>query len=428
MKGTVQDITERKQAEEVQEQRVRELAAINEVGRIVTASLSLDQVAQAAVDGIVATLAPDLAVVLFRDGDELRLLACGPDRSGFSREDIPPHVLGECLCGLALTESRPLYSYNIHNDPRCTWDECKRAGMRSFAALPLYGLERTIGVLGLASATECDYSKRATFLEALAAQVAAGLQNASLHGQVKNHAAELEQRVVERTAELQEANKELETFAYTVSHDLKAPLRGIDGYSRLLTQDYADVLDEEGKIFLHNIRNATSHMNQLIDDLLAYARLERRTLETSRLDPRSLVEALLAERAADLHGSSTTVSVDIPAITISADAEGLTQALRNLIDNAIKFTAGVPQPAIRVGACETDHGCVLWVRDNGIGFDMRYKDRIFEIFHRLHRAEDFPGTGIGLAIVRKAIESMNGCIWAESAPGKGAAFSLYLPK
>ena len=240
--------------------------------------------------------------------------------------------------------------------------------------------------------------------------------------------AELEQRVAERTAQLEVKNRELETFTYSVSHDLKAPLRGIDGYSRLLLEDYADKLDEEGRAFLHTIRKAALHMNQLIDDLLAYSRLERRPLHTGRVNPQALAASLAAERADEARARGAILTVSISCESVVADPEGLTLAIRNLLDNALKFTQGVPQPTIEIGGRENETGCILWVRDNGIGFDMKFHDRIFDIFQRLHRAEDYPGTGVGLAIVRKAMERMGGRAWAESEPGKGALFFLEIPK
>ena len=240
--------------------------------------------------------------------------------------------------------------------------------------------------------------------------------------------AELEQRVAARTAELEAKNKELETFTYSVSHDLKAPLRGIDGYSRLLIQDYADRLDDEGKFFVNTIRTATEMMSQLIDDLLAYSRLERRAFAATSVNVRPLLQALIAERAEEVHARGVTLKIDIPDATVTAEPEGLAQALRNLLDNALKFTGKIPDPHIEIGGQEKEKTCMLWVRDNGIGFDMRYHDRIFEIFQRLHPAEDYPGTGIGMAIVRKTMQRMGGRVWAESAPGKGATFFLEIPR
>lgn len=236
---------------------------------------------------------------------------------------------------------------------------------------------------------------------------------------------ELEQRVQARTAELQAKNKELETFSYSVSHDLKAPLRGIDGYSRLLLEDYLDKLDEDGRSFLRNIRHGAQQMQQLIEDLLAYSKLERRALYTSRVPLRPLVEAVLAERSHDLE--TVQVEIRVGDEAVDADRDGLAMALRNLIDNAAKFSRRQPAPRIEVASRVEDGRGILSVRDNGTGFDMKYHDLIFQIFHRLHRAEEYGGTGVGLAIVRKAMERMGGRVWAESQPGAGAVFYLDLP-
>lgn len=239
---------------------------------------------------------------------------------------------------------------------------------------------------------------------------------------------ELEQRVAERTAQLEAKTHELETFNYSVSHDLKAPLRGIDGYSRLLLEDYMDQLDDDGRTFLRNIRTATDQMHQLIDDLLAYSRLERRDLSKARVNIQELIRTLLAEYTAEKQTRNIVVNVKVPCHTLATDPEGLAMALRNLIENAFKFTRDTANPVIEIGGRNTETSCIIWVRDNGIGFDMRYHDRIFEIFQRLHRAEDFAGTGIGLAIVRKAIERMGGRVWAESEVGHGATFYLEIPR
>ena len=240
--------------------------------------------------------------------------------------------------------------------------------------------------------------------------------------------AELEQRVERRTAELAAKNRELETFTYSVSHDLKAPLRGIDGYSRLLLEDYADKLDEDGRRFLASVRQASAHMGQLIDDLLAYSRIERREPRLVRLRPLDLVRDQLHALAPEIETRGVAVTVDVPEdLEALADVQGLAIAVRNLLDNALKFTRACAAPAIGVSACREGEFIKLSVRDNGIGFDARFTERIFEIFQRLHRSEDYPGTGIGLAIVRKAMERMGGRARAESTPGQGATFHLEFP-
>ena len=238
---------------------------------------------------------------------------------------------------------------------------------------------------------------------------------------------ELEERVKLRTQQLEAANKELETFTYTVSHDLKAPLRGIDGYSRLLLDEHAGQLDEEGRKFLANIRFGAEQMNQLIEDLLAYSRMERRHMNHTTLDLADLVKAVVQERAPELAERGVAVDLDVGSIVVKADPEGLRLALRNLIDNALKFSRDSAKPSVRISANQTREGIDLAVSDNGIGFDMRFVDRIFEIFQRLQRSEEYPGTGIGLAIVRKAMQRMGGGVRAESQPGQGATFVLELP-
>jgi PAS domain S-box-containing protein len=240
--------------------------------------------------------------------------------------------------------------------------------------------------------------------------------------------AELEERVRARTAELAATNKELETFTYSVSHDLKAPLRGIDGYSRLLLEDHLGQLNEEGRLFIGNVRHGVEQMSQLIEDLLAYSRMERRDLHGVPLDLARQIAAVLNERAEEISARGIEVKVELDALTAHADPDGLALVLRNLIDNALKFSRDSRPPMLTISGSLTEKSVTLAFTDNGIGFDMQFQDRIFEIFQRLQRAEDYPGTGVGLAIVRKAMQRMGGRVWASSAPGQGATFYLELPR
>ena len=289
--------------------------------------------------------------------------------------------------------------------------------------------EQLIGTINL-FAKEANYfsDEHQEVVEEVANQLAIALHQHRLKAEIELQNEILEERVQQRTAELQAVNQELETFSYSVSHDLKAPLRGIDGYSQLLLEDYMDVLDEDGRIFLQKVRRATEQMNQLIEDLLAYSRLERRSLQVKEIDIHHLVNSLVNAHAATLDDPNTTIDINIPFQTVAADEDGLAMALRNLIENAFKFTRDVPAPQIQLGGQETDISCILWVQDNGIGFDMTHNERIFEIFQRLHRSEIYPGTGIGLAMVRKAMDRIGGKVWAESEPGKGAKFYLEIVK
>ncbi|RME83072.1 MAG: GAF domain-containing protein [Caldilineae bacterium] len=185
------------------EERLAELVALNTLSQRVSSSLSPQEVVRATIEALTGPLAPDLALVYLRQSERLLLAASGPPNTPYLYPEMPEHRVGECLCGLAASEGRPIYSEDIHCDLRCTWEECKRAGLRSFAALPLSGRDGIIGVLALASATRRDFSKQRDFLETVAAQVSMALQNALLHEEIRTHARELEDKVARRTAELQ---------------------------------------------------------------------------------------------------------------------------------------------------------------------------------------------------------------------------------
>ncbi|MBN8515107.1 PAS domain S-box protein [Accumulibacter sp.] len=240
--------------------------------------------------------------------------------------------------------------------------------------------------------------------------------------------ADLEARVSQRTAELDAVNKELQTFTYSVSHDLKAPLRGIDGYCRLLLEDHREQLGEEGRVFLDNVRNGVAHMARLIEDLLAYSRLERRGLHGQTLDLSRQAGMVLDSRRAEIQALGMVVDVRLHGLSACADPAALNIVLRNLVDNALKFARQSQPPKLAISGTQSEKSVTVAIKDNGIGFDMRFHERIFEIFQRLQRAEDYPGTGVGLAIVHKAAQRMGGRVWAESQLGRGATFYLELPR
>lgn len=237
----------------------------------------------------------------------------------------------------------------------------------------------------------------------------------------------LEQRVAERTAQLEAANKELESFSYAVSHDLKAPLRGISGYSELLLEDYGSKLDTQGCDFLRKIRRGVEQMHALIEDMLAYSRIDRTAPDVSCFALDELLAEVMEQYAGTVEAGQITLTCHCEPLEVCADREGLAVILRNLLDNALKFSRDVPRPHVEVGARREGERCVLHVRDNGIGFDMQHHERIFEVFQRLHRDERHMGTGVGLALVRRAAARMGGRVWAESQPGQGACFFVDIP-
>src|ERR1051325_3622265 len=239
--------------------------------------------------------------------------------------------------------------------------------------------------------------------------------------QIRQMNAELEQRVRQRTAELTAANQELEAFTYSVAHDLRAPLRHVDAFSRMVHDDYAPQLPAEAQRYLQNIRNGTRQMSQLVDDLLNLARVSRQQLKRQPVPLDQLVGGLVEELKAETSGRHIQWHLQtLP--TIQCDGGLIKQVFANLLSNAVKYTRPRSQAIIEVGCRRTNGHAAIYVRDNGVGFDMKYADKLFGVFQRLHRAEEFEGTGVGLAIVERIVRRHGGSIWAEAAVDQGATF------
>lgn len=242
----------------------------------------------------------------------------------------------------------------------------------------------------------------------------------------RRSAEELERRVAERTHELETANRELEAFSYSISHDLRAPLRAINGFSRLLEEEYAAALDERAHGYLGRVRAGSVKMGELIDDLLELSRVSRHELKPGETD----LSALAAEIAAEFEAGEPGRRVDwsiAPGIVVRCDAGLMRSALHNLLGNAWKYTSRREHARIEFGLEEQNGRRVCFVKDDGAGFDMGYASKLFGAFQRLHSAADFPGTGIGLAIVARIIHRHGGEVWAEGVPDMGATFRFTLP-
>jgi PAS domain S-box-containing protein len=230
-----------------------------------------------------------------------------------------------------------------------------------------------------------------------------------------------ESTLQERNIQLQAAVSELDAFSYSVSHDLRAPLRAIDGFSQILLKQYGSTLAPEPREYLQLVRDNTVQMGHLVDDLLTFSRLGRQPLSKKQVSTRRIIDEVLGDAGRQATGRSVSVSVGETPV-LWGDAALLKQVFVNLIDNAFKYTRMRAQAAIEIGARETGGEHVFFVRDNGAGFDMRYADKLFGVFQRLHRAEDFEGTGVGLAIVQRIIQRHGGRVWAEAAVDRGATF------
>ncbi len=236
---------------------------------------------------------------------------------------------------------------------------------------------------------------------------------------------ELEQRVRERTAQLETTNKELEAFSYSVSHDLRAPLRGIDGWSQALFEDYHEKLDEQGKQYIDRVRSETQRMGHLIDDMLQLSRLTRAEINREEVDLSALAQVIVERLKREEPHRRVEVNIHAGMIA-DCDSNLLEAVLSNLLENAFKFTSKREDARIEFGQAELEGQRVFFVRDNGAGFDMAYAQKLFGAFQRMHKASEFPGTGVGLATVQRIIHRHGGRVWSEAEPGRGAVFYFTL--
>jgi len=237
----------------------------------------------------------------------------------------------------------------------------------------------------------------------------------------------LEKQVLRRTAELEESNKELESFSYSVSHDLRAPLRAIDGYTRALKDDYGDKLDAEGNRLLQVVMKNALKMGSLIDDLLAFSRFGKQSLFKAPINMKELVYGVINDLQVVQPQNAIRFTVQ-ELINVQADSNMIRQVLMNLISNAIKYSSKTEKPVIEIGSFVEGPNIAYYIKDNGVGFDMQYYDKLFGVFQRLHSSKEFEGTGVGLATVKRIITRHDGTIRANSVIGEGATFIFSLPK
>ncbi|HDR51416.1 MAG TPA: GAF domain-containing protein, partial [Mariniphaga anaerophila] len=411
-------INEQKRKEEEIKKLNQRLKILIESIQQLSAVQSLEKVQDIVVKSARKLIGADGATLVFRENDHCYYMNEDAIQPLWKGKRFP---VNECISGWVMQNKKSVVIEDIYSDERILREVYNPTFIKSLAMVPV-NINEPIGVIGnywkkKHTPTETEMQ----LLQTLADAAARAIENINLY-------AELEDRVKQRTEQLQAVNKELETFTYSVSHDLKAPLRGIDGYSKLLLDEYGDSLDEDAAHFIKTIRSSTLQMNQLIEDLLSYSRLERSHFKQEKIALKSFVKTLVSNFGEEIKKCGVQVKINIPEVDIVTDSTGLSIALRNFMENAIKFTCKSRNPEIEIGFDENPDYWIMSVKDNGVGFDMKYHERIFEIFQRLHRAEDFPGTGIGLAMVAKALQRMNGKAWAESKPGHGSTFFIELPK
>jgi PAS domain S-box-containing protein len=417
IRGSVADVTERKQQEESLVRLNRELEALASGARELSQARDL-----ASVMGIVGRAArmlkgADGASVVLREGE-----ICF-----YADEDaIAPLWKGQrfptsqCLSGWVMEHGQAAVVEDVRTDPRVSAELYANTFVRSVIIVPV-GRPEAIGAIGTywALPRRTD-SEELRFLQALADTMAVAIENVQLY-------ADLDRRVRERTAELEQANREMEAFSYSVSHDLRAPLRAIDGFSSLLEQRSAAALGDEGKRLLSVVRANTRKMATLIDDLLAFSRVSRSEIRAGRVSMEALAREAFEEVVPGAPERDRIFLEVGPLPAARGDASLLRLVWSNLIGNAVKFSNGRERAEIRISGEIDGERAVYRVSDNGVGFEMAYADKLFGVFQRLHGVTEFEGTGVGLALVHRIVSRHGGGVSAIGAVGGGATFTFWLP-
>ncbi len=295
--------------------------------------------------------------------------------------------------------------------------------LAAYEPIKWFGHDRKVGIVAKIDISEIKWPFIRAWLMTAAASMVVIIIGSILFIRVSNP---LMQDLESYANRLEIANKELESFSYSISHDLRTPLRAIDGFSRILMEDYIDTLDDEGKRLLNVVRNSSRKMGELIDDVLTFSRIGRKELVKSDIDMQEILNEVMDNLKSEMEGRDIEVKVGLLPST-RGDKAMVRQCLFNLISNAIKFSGEEKKAVVQVsGRCDNSE-TVYSVRDNGVGFDMEYADKLFGVFQRLHSEEEFKGTGIGLAIVQRIAAKHGGRAWAEGKVGGGAAFYFSLP-
>jgi len=450
IQGILTDITDRKTAEQQLETKARELELLNLLGREMGQDLSVDAIVSRVLKATMESLQSDLVALFLKDGNDLILKGFQAHGQGFSGEDVPIHRVGECLCGIAAREGATVYSVDIHTDPRCTYDECKRAGFCSFAALALKSAGEVIGVLGLASQKARDFQASSSFLEALGNQAATGLKNGLLFQKVRSDAIELQTRLVQ----IQEAQKDKEelmlqlhraqkmeaigTLAGGIAHDFNNILTPIVMGTEMALMNVPE--DHKANRMLKRVLDAGARAKDLVSQILAFSRqgdLEKRPMPVGPI----LKEAIKLTRAALPSTIEIRQDIRTDNDTVMADPTQIHQVIVNLVTNAahaMRTNGGILEITLdeeildETTASETEASLIpgpflkLMVRDTGHGMDRRTLGKIFDPFFTTKARGE--GTGLGLATVHGIVRSCEGAVLVESELGKGSLFTIYLPR
>ena len=406
--------------------QLRESVSIYELARAITQGLDHDEIVARTLAAAGRQNDAEAVYVLVPSPDSGGLRVAGSTGSGAQLLESVTPVVGEALRQWLEQASAALEAPNGHGEAQALFSHPfdRRIGV----CVPIVSGDRFFGVLGFSSARP---QRRISLgqlkaLDVLARTGATAFATAALLTELREMNEELELRVRGRTHDLEVANKDLESFSYSISHDLREPLRAIEGFCEMFRSEFGADIPEPGRRLLERIWSGASRMTQLVNDLLHFSRFSREPLHCRQVPLRELVLQIVARLKEGLGERRVTVEVeDLP--DCFGDPALLEQVLINLLSNAFKFTADPNVARVEVGALRQGEGIVYYVRDNGVGFDMRYADKLFGVFQRLHTQEAFAGTGIGLSIVHRIVARHGGKVWADSRPGEGATFYFSLP-
>jgi PAS domain S-box-containing protein len=425
------DVTELRRSEAAQRTLAERLRILHDIDKAALAARSLPEIANKALRELERLYGFErISLLLHENGEALmfagtgRIAGAGPVGTRWKLEDVGYESLETLRAGVPvevadLDQAQPL---------RPLLARARSTGIRAYLAIPLISQGELFGTLNIARVQtgRLDPEVREVATE-VADMLAVAIRDARLEAQLVRQAAELERRVVERTRELSAANAELEGYVHTVSHDLRAPLRAIEGFAQALREDCAGKLEPESRVHLERMIAAAQRMDRLMLDLLDYSRLGRSDLDLQPVDTAQVVADARNLLAGELEEAQAVVSIDEPLLPLVAHAPMLVQAVVNLLGNAAKFVAPGTVPVIRVRTERRDAFVRLSVCDNGIGIAQDGQEKIFQVFERLHGTDAYPGTGIGLAIVRRVVERMGGRVGVDSFPDEGSTFWIELP-
>jgi len=432
LQGIARDITERKRMEEKLKKYFERLETLRKMDLAILETISPYKVARAAITHIknlISCQRVSVSVFDFENKTVQVLAATGkasePLGNGISFPITDYHNIASLREGKirAVTNIRRL------KKPYLIDLELEKQGILSYMAVPIMVEGDCIGSLNIGFSSPHRFTEEEKEIAVeIANSLGIAIHQAQIHEELEKYSRKLEDLVQERTRELEEINEELKSFVYTVSHDLKAPLRSMYGFAEALLEDYAKELPPEGREYAHRIKKAAVNMQEMIQDLLEYSRITRMEIVPKKVNLNEVIKTTIESLRSEIEAKNARIEVKSPLPAVKGNSTILGLILLNLLSNSIKFVEEGVTPEVKIWAEESKNKVRLYIKDNGIGIPEEYQKKIFKVFERLHGIESYPGTGIGLAIVKKAIERLGGKIGLVSEPGRGSTFWIELNK